>query len=123
MRNKAIRIWGREFHLDLIYKTYPGEEPLFCQIAAVEEFTPSVIDEVKEEVEKYIIKYNSKEIGRASVDNIFKYVMPKSIYVPQVSGHKIVAIMCYYKLDMEHGLAIVFEDNKLKDIGEEDIVL
>ena len=49
--------------------------------------------------------------------------MPKSIYVPQVSGHKIVAIMCYYKLDMEHGLAIVFEDNKLKDIGEEDIVL
>ena len=89
----------------------------------MEEFTPSVIDEVKEEVEKYIIKYNSKEIGRASVDNIFKYVMPKSIYVPQVSGHKIVAIMCYYKLDMEHGLAIVFEDNKLKDIGEEDIVL
>ena len=123
MRNKAIRIWGREFHLDLIYKTYSGEEPLSCQIEAVEEFTPSVIDEVKEEVEKYIIKYNSKEIGRESVDNIFKYVMPKSIYVPQVTGHKIVAIMCYYKLDMEHGLAIVFEDNKLKDIGEEDIVL
>ena len=123
MNNKAIKIWGREFHLNLIYKTYSGEGPLSCQVAAVDEFKPSVIDEVKGEVEKYIIKYNLKEIGRESIDNIFKYVMPKAIYVPQVPEHKIIALMCYCKLDMEHGLAIVFEDNKLMNIGEEDIVL
>lgn len=123
MSKKIIKIWGREFDLDLIYKTYSGEEPLDSQITAVEEFNSSVLDETKEMVEKYIIKYNSKELKSDSIDNIFKYVMPKAIYVPQVEGHKLIAIMCDYKFDIEHGLAVVFEDNKLKDIGEEDIVL
>lgn len=123
MSKKAIKIWGREFNLDLIYKTYSGEEPLDSQITAADKFDSSILDEAKKKVEEYIMKYNLQELKSESVDNIFKYVMPKSIYVPQVEGHKIIAIMCDYKFDMEHGLAIVFEDNKLKDIGEEDIVL
>jgi hypothetical protein len=31
--------------------------------------------------------------------------------------------MCNFKFDMEHGLAIVFEDEKLKKIGPQEIVL
>lgn len=123
MNKKAITIWGREFELDLIYKTYSGEEPSICQYTAADELDSSVIDAAKEEVEKYIVKYNQQQLESKMVDNIFKYVIPKAIYVPQVEGHKIIAVMCYYKLDMEHGLAIVFEDNKLKKIGEEGIVL
>lgn len=123
MSKKTIKIWGREFDLDLIYKTYSEEKPLRLQIAAADEFDSSILDEAKKKVEEYIIKYNSQELKSESVDNIFKYVMPKAIYVPQVEGHKLLAIMCDYKFDMEHGLAMVFEDNKLKDIGEEDIAL
>ncbi len=123
MSKRIIEIWGREFELDLIYKTYSGEEPLDSQIAAVDELDSNGINIAKEEVEKYIIKNNSQELGSDSIDNIFKYVIPKAIYVPQVDGHRIIALMCYYKFDMEHGLAIVFEKNRLKEIGEEDIVL
>ena len=123
MSKRIIEIWGREFELDLIYKTYSGEKPLDSQIAAVDELDSNGINIAKEEVEKYIIKNNSQELGSDSIDNIFKYVIPKSIYVPQVDGHRIIALMCYYKFDMEHGLAIVFEKNRLKEIGKEDIVL
>lgn len=57
-----------------------------------------------------------------SVDNIFKYVIPKTISVPKAKK-RVVAIMCNFKFDMEHGMAIVFEDEKIKKIGPQDIVL
>ena len=48
--------------------------------------------------------------------------MPKCIYVPK-DKNRIVAILCYYKFDMEHNLSIVFENEKFKSVGSEDDVL
>lgn len=123
MNKKKMNIWNREFSLDVIYKIYEEEKPLECQLNAVKEFESKTIDAIKNKVEQYVLKYNRKEVGADSIDNIFKYVMPKLIYVPQVKGCKVIAVMCYYKFDPEHGLAIVFENNILEEIGPEDIVL
>ncbi len=71
---------------------------------------------------KYVIKNGLKDMGMDSVDNIFKYVIPKTISVPKAKK-RVVAIMCNFKFDMEHGMAIVFEDEKIKKIGPQDIVL
>ena len=76
----------------------------------------------KNDVEKYVIKNGLKDMGMDSVDNIFKYVIPKTISVPKAKK-RVVAIMCNFKFDMEHGMAIVFEDEKIKKIGPQDIVL
>lgn len=123
MSKKKMSIWDRNFNLNVVCEKYSGQSVLETQVNAVEDFESSVIDGVKGKVEKYILKKNGKELGKDSIDNIFKYVMPKSIYVPQVKGGKVLAVMCHYKFDPEHGMAIVFENNKLKEIGEEDIVL
>ena len=48
--------------------------------------------------------------------------MPKSISVPKSKTRKI-AIMCNFKYDMEHGLAIVFENEEFVTVGPQDIVL
>ena len=63
------------------------------------------------------------ESQKEAFENIFKYVMPKSIFVPHTKKHRIAAIMCNYKFDMEHGIAVVFENGKLKKVGTQDIVL
>lgn len=91
---------------------------------AVEKFTSceKVVNEAKNDVEKYVIKNGLKDMGMDSVDNIFKYVIPKTISVPKAKK-RVVAIMCNFKFDMEHGMAIVFEDEKIKKIGPQDIVL
>lgn len=123
MSKKKMSIWDRNFNLNVVCEKYSGQSVLETPVNAVEDFESSVIDGVKGKVEKYILKKNGKELGKDSIDNIFKYVMPKSIYVPQVKGGKVFAVMCHYKFDPEHGMAIVFENNKLKEIGEEDIVL
>ena len=34
-----------------------------------------------------------------------------------------VALMCRYKFDIDHGIAIVFKDNNIVDVGQQDIIL
>jgi hypothetical protein len=123
MDKSKITIWGREFNLNICYECYPGETILQGQKEAAEKFL-SVIDAVeesKDEVEKYVLM--SKEINMPNVDNIFKYVMPKNIYVPRNLKRRVVAIMCNYKFDIENGIAVVFENEHFKEIGVQDIVL
>ena len=31
--------------------------------------------------------------------------------------------MCNFKLDMEHGIAVIFEDGKFKTAGPQDLIL
>ena len=124
MNKIKMNIWGRDFDLTVMIKQFKGKDITDEQNDAVEKFESSekMVNAAKDEVEKYIIKNGLKDAGVDSVDNIFKYVIPKTISVPK-SKKRIVAIMCNFKFDMEHGLAIVFEDEKLKKIGPQDIVL
>lgn len=123
MNKSKITIWGREFNLNISYDCYPGETILQGQKEAAEKFlsATSVIEESKDEVEKYVLM--SEEINMTYLDNIFKYVMPKSIYVPRNLKSRVVVIMCDYKFDLEHGIAVVFENEHYKEIGAQDIVL
>ena len=57
------------------------------------------------------------------IENIFKYVMPKEIFVPHTEKHRNVAIMCNYKFDIEHGIAVLFENGQFKKVGPQDIAL
>ncbi len=123
MNKVVIRIWGREFQLGVSYQNYPGEAITENQqrtLAAV----PSVdYDIAKSRVEGYIRKYFANELGNDNLDNIFRFVMPKSILISRMKGARIFAIMCNFKLDMEHGIAIIFEDEKLKAVGPQDLIL
>jgi len=125
MSKLKINIWGRDFELPLIYKTYSDNEIKTLQKEAVELFldnaesTETSLTAVKE----YVLATASSQLTDNKIENIFKYVMPKSIYVPQNRSRRVVAIMCNYKFDMEHGMAVVFENGTFKTIGEEDIVL
>lgn len=117
-------IWEREFDLNATYECYPGETVLDYQKEALASLCAmsSVIEESKKNVERYIMNENPTEVGK-SIDNIFKYVMPVGIFIPRNIESRKVAIMCNYKFDPEHGLAIVFENEMFKTVGTQDIVL
>lgn len=124
MSKVKISIWGRPFELSVIYDKCSGEEVLDSQREAVEAFLGDCpVDRAKSRVEEYVINHAGAKLSQANIDNIFKYVMPKSIYVPRNSKIGDVAILCNYKFDMEHGLAIIFGKGKLKAIDAQDTVL
>ena len=125
MRNCKINVWGRLFSLDVIYDCYPGEEVLDCQKDAADRIinASESINAAKPKVEEYILHHNKAEVAEDSIDNIFRYIIPKSLFVTRDEKNRTVAIMCNYKFDIEHGLAIVFINEKLTKIGPEDIIL
>ena len=104
MNKIKMNIWGRDFDLPVMIKQFKGKEITDVQKDAVEKFVTceKVVNEAKDDMEKYVI--------------------PKTISVPKAKK-RVVAIMCNFKFDMEHGMAIVFEDEKIKKIGPQDIVL
>lgn len=121
--NKKMMIWDREFELSIVLECYPGEKVLDAQKEAMlwldnVELVTSVLDAVKE----YVQETATAEL-ELPINNIFKYVIPKSIFIPHSKNTAKLAIMCNYKFDMEHGIAIVFENGQFKEIGTQDIIL
>lgn len=121
---KKLLIWNREFDLRVVFDSY-DEEVLPIQKQALEAFlkAENTIQESKQQLEKYILNDEYAEIEGNSIDNIFKYVIPTDIYIPRTPETRTVALLCDYRFDEEHGLAIIFENEQFKEIGEQDIVL
>ena len=125
MSECKISIWYRVFDLNVVYECYPGEEVLETQREAFTMFKENTeaISESLEAVKKYVLKTNAGLIADESIENIFKYVMPRSLFVPHTKNHRTIAILCNYKFDIEHGIAVVFENGKFKMVGMQDIIL
>lgn len=125
MNKIKMMLWGREFNLDIIYDCYSNEKVLNSQEMAVQAFSKAEesIDSSLEEVKKYCLSINREEIGSEVIDNIFKYVAPKYLFVPREENKQVVAIMCNYKFDSESGIAIVFENGTYNMIGKQEIIL
>ena len=123
MNNKHICLWGRDFDLFVSYQNYPGEEVTEAQKNAYNGIDAVDFSEALEQVKAYIEENNSRELEGRDLHNIFKYVMPKAILIPHVLETNVFAILCDYRFDMEHGLAIVFENGRFREVGSEDELL
>lgn len=124
MNKVRINLWNREFELVVSFSCYPGECITDMQKDAIMDFCKHTtgIEDALDELKNYVEKTLDSAVRAVEIDNIFKYIMPKSIFVPRTE-QKEVAIICNYKYDMEHGIAIVFENERLKEIGMQDIIL
>lgn len=125
MNKEKLLIWGREFEIEIKYDCYAGEEVLENQKDALKAFLKSKenIEESLEMVKNYCLAQNKKDIGEKEISNIFKYVIPKYLYVVRNIDEHIIAIMCNYKFDQENGIAVVFENEKCQKIGKQDVIL
>ena len=123
MNKGNVRILGREFELDVSFQNYPGEKITESQLSTLQMVQTVDYDSAKDGVKEYIRTYFSNELGDDNLDNIFRFVMPKSILIPREEKPGKFAILCNFKLDMEHGIAVVFENWKYKTAGPQDLIL
>lgn len=119
-----INIWDRDFSLKVEYDCYKGETVTDEQITALNNIisNSSLIDKTKDKVVKYCKNDVANDDKNNKKDNIFSYIKPDYIFVKHESKPR-VAIMCKYKYDPEHGIAVVFNSNKKIEIGIQDIIL
>lgn len=124
MSECEMNIWGREFNLSIEYDCYSGEAVSAIQEMAIKSFisknpTATALDDVKQ----YCIRKNGEDIEKDPIDNIFKYVKPKYLYVKRTEQEHIVAIMCDYKYDADGGIAVVFVNENFYEVGKQEIIL
>ena len=120
MPEQKFIIWGREFELKVIYDCFQTENPTEIQKNAFLNFIkkPELFDDCRYAVEEYCKKFQAD----IPLDNLFRYIVPQSIFI-QRAEQRIVGILCVYKFDIEHGVAIVFKNEKFEKIGPQDIIL
>lgn len=120
-----ISIWGREFSLPIEYDCYEGEEITDQQRDAMNNFMEHLdwIDKNKRKVEIYCKEDVSEDEENTKKDNIFSYIIPASFFIKRDKEHPRVALMCNYRYDPEHGLAVVFSADGEVVIGQQDIIL
>ncbi len=122
MTNIELKIWGRSLNLPVAYDWFEDEEELLPsqkEVITILSSDNQVMDTVLPNVKKYILQFNS---GKNEVDNIFKYIIPQKIYVLRKEKPSF-AVLCDFKFDLEHGIAIVFENNSFSKIVPQDDIL
>ncbi len=118
-------IWGREFTLNVDYNLYDDEKISSNQEAMLTLLAnhPDWIEASKLKVEEYCKKAVDEDERNQKKDNIFSYIKPEYLFVKHDELNPRIAIMCKYKYNLEHGLAIVFDRNGNIEIGIQDIIL
>ena len=120
-----VSIWGRSFELPVEYDCYEDEEVTKAQIQAIKLFKSHTewIEQSKSVVEDYCIKQVMSDDENAKKDNIFSYLKPECLFVKRDKENSRIAMMCKYRYDLEHGLAVVFSSDGEVTVGIQDIIL
>ena len=121
----SATIWGRAFTLPIVYDCYGNKAIEPEQLEAMKSFSLHLdwIEKAKAQVEAYCTDCVRQDDSNQKKDNIFSYVMPRSIFVIRDKKQPRVALMCRYKYDPEHDLAIVFSLDGHATVCSQDTVL
>lgn len=119
-----LNIWDRDFSLEIEFDCYSGEIVTKEQKKAIKDFAshPEWIIKAKTVVENYCKEQVMEDEENSKKDSIFSYIKPDYVFVKRDDNPR-VAIMCKYRYDLEHGLAIVFTHDGQVIVGLQDIIL
>ena len=111
--------------MNVVYDCYSGESVTQEQFNALDKFisSPKWIANAKKDVEKHCKKQVMHDDANQKKDNIFSYIKPEAVFIKRDKTKPRVALMCKYRYDPEHGLAVVFDTNGKVTVGAQDIIL
>lgn len=127
MSGIVMSTWGKEITLEVRFDLLDDERVTSRQAYALGAIFVSwgAVNAALDAVKSYCLENDgnmfASECGTARIDDIFDVVEPYSLFVVRDNSKRSVALMCHYRFDPEHGLALLFENERLTKIGPEDI--
>lgn len=125
MEKIKFNVWGREFELEIVWDCFPGEQITEIQKQAHANFmqnSEKFFSDSFEAIKKYCLREYTNEVGE--FDNIFKFVLPVAVLIKRsVTQKRVVGLLCNFRFDIEHGLAVKFVDESVDEVGSQDIIL
>ena len=127
MSGIVMSTWGKEITLEVRFDLLDDERVTSRQAYALGAIFVlwGAVNGALDALRSYCLENDgnmlASECGTARIDDIFDVVEPYSLFVVRDDSKRSVALMCHYRLDPEHGLALLFENERLTKIGPEDI--
>jgi len=122
----TLNIWGRELPIEVVYDCFENEEVDTIQKDTFEIFMAqhaAIFDSAYVMLEQYCAEKYPDLIPN-KFDNIFKYIKPKTLYIKKsTTKRRIAGVLCNFKFDLDHGLAIYIDEGKVTKVGSQDIIL
>lgn len=120
-----FNIWGRSFNIPIEYDCYEGEVVTPEQLDALRSFLSHTewLDKAKSYVASFCRNDVMEDKENEKKDNIFSYIKPKYLFVKRDPNKPRVVVLCNYRYDPEHGLAIVFSYDGTITVGSQDMIL
>lgn len=129
-KERTSSFGDRTFRLNVDFNNYSDEKTTKAQKKVYDSIKKKDFSDSLSHVRKYIIANNkdalmSFDSKDSKIANPFRYIKPKSIYIPkdQKSGISTYHVLCNYRFDPEHGIAITYENGKVKKVVSQDYVL
>ncbi len=108
----------------LAYQQFTQQQDKLLREAeqAMFDYYQSVCDEYRYDLD--INDPNDKEVPIvSSLKGFSQLVIPEAITVPYVRPKATIGLLCKCTWEIEHGLAVKFEEGKVVEVGYQDIVL
>lgn len=125
--DREYEMWGRSCKVNLVFDCYAGEEIDVVQEETIADFEANIEQYTQcglKAIKKYIVENYKNIIDDETIPNVFKYVVPKTVYVSKdPSKKKVIGILCHFRFDDEYGLAVKFVDGQVAEVGGEHIIL
>lgn len=125
IKELTVTIWERKIDLPIVYDSLSDNIVTDEQIEAIDNFAKHLewIELSKSKVEDYCKEALYEDDDNEKKDNIFSYIKPERLYVKREKEYPRIALMCKYRYDPEHGLAVVFSHDGEVEVGIQDIIL
>ena len=121
-----FEIWGRVLPIKINYDCFEGEEITSVQQETYVQFLQNreqILSDSFDMIKNYCMTDYS-ELVTDNFENIFRYVKPKELFIKRsITGKRIAGLLCSFKFDVEHGLAVYIEDGNAIKVGSQDIIL
>lgn len=122
MKKCNIELGGKKISLNVVFDCYDDEPITDKQQESLELFEESkcFIDAIETPLVRYIKNASGKTVLESE---LVKYISPKCLYVCRENNNRKIAILCDSTFDEEHGIAIVFTNEKCTGIVGQDEIL
>lgn len=126
MFNKMIDlvIWGKMISLPVEYSDSVKMGTAEKTAISIKEFSFNSADITNKSITavKSYVNKSAEAIGETVTGNLFDYITPHMMLVGIDEGSTNIALLCGFKYDPEHDIAIIFREQLFVEVGSQDLV-
>ena len=119
-------MWGRSLDIEVIFECYGKDEISNEQKKTYKDIKDNWVkysDDAYNAFVEYLKNNYSDSLEGGEVKNIFKYIVPREIYIKQYTeDKKSFGLIGHFKFDKDNGIAVRFANGKVKSVGSEMIM-